>query len=146
MKQGYGDRIKELRLSQNLTLEKFAKKIGTSKATAINYEKNGTIPDISTVGRMVREFGLNSHWLITGKGDMILKEGKEGNDLSRADLIQKLYTGTKIDDNLLEILEAAEEPILRNEMTIAVILAKQKYADYFEKKSKNSGKYNSDKT
>lgn len=134
MKQNYGERIKKLRLSRDLTLEKFAKRIGVSKATVMNYEKNETFPDIATLERMVVEFGAGGHWLITGKGEMFLEKDGEGNGLPRMAAIKKLFPHTKIDGNLLEILEAAGDPILRNEMAIAVILAKQKYQAYFDKK------------
>jgi len=139
MKPNYGERLKDFRRSLGLTLEKFAKTIGVSKATVINYEKNETVPDISTVGKMVSEFGLNVHWLITGESEMFLEKDKGRNGLSPMDLIQKLYPGIKIDDNLLEILEAAADPVFRNEMVIAVILAKQKYREYFADKTKNEG-------
>jgi len=139
MRPTYGERLKNLRRSQGLVLEKFAKILGISKATVINYEKNETIPDIATVGKMMSEFGVDVHWLITGEGEMFLEKGKGGGELSRMDLIKKLYPGTKIDDNFLEILGAVEDPILRNEMAIAVILAKKKYHEYFAGKTQNEG-------
>jgi transcriptional regulator with XRE-family HTH domain len=74
MKSEYGERLKIFRKSLGLSLDKFANRIGVSKATMINYEKGGTIPNIELISRMVTEFNLNFNWLITGKNESMIKK------------------------------------------------------------------------
>ena len=77
------ERVKELRKSLNLTLEKFGKKLGVGKTaiSKIEHGENGVTDQM--VKLMVKEFGVNETWLRTGEGEMFL-------EFDRADAIAKL--------------------------------------------------------
>ena len=64
------ERMKELRKTLGLTLEKFGERVGVSK-TAINKIENGTnnVSDRMLLS-VCKEFNVNDDWLRTGEGEM----------------------------------------------------------------------------
>lgn len=65
-----GERVKQIRLEEGLTLEKFGKRLGVTSATVSRIE-NGIheVTDQMAVA-ICREYGVNEEWLETGKGKM----------------------------------------------------------------------------
>lgn len=64
------DRIKELRKTLGLTLEKFGERIGLKKSTLSLVEnKKGNVTD-QMFKSICREFNVNPDWLQTGEGEM----------------------------------------------------------------------------
>ena len=68
MSNTLGDRIKKLRGS--LTQRQFAEKIGIPATTLGNYEKNKCELNFATIDLFTRTFGINTDWLIFGRGPM----------------------------------------------------------------------------
>lgn len=66
------ERIKEVRKSLGLTLEKFGERIGLKKS-AVSLIENGknSVTD-SNVKAICREFGVDYIWLTTGDGEMFV--------------------------------------------------------------------------
>lgn len=64
------DRIKLVRKNENLTLERFGKRIGISAPACSNIESGKTNPSNQTVLAICREFCVNEEWLRTGNGSM----------------------------------------------------------------------------
>ena len=66
------DRIKELRKTLGLTLEKFGERLGVKRNSVSQWE-NG-INNISDQVRksICREFGVNEEWLLSGSGPMFI--------------------------------------------------------------------------
>lgn len=66
------ERIKEVRKSLGLTLEKFGERIGLKKSAVslIENEKN-SVTD-ANVKAICREFGVDYIWLTTGDGEMFV--------------------------------------------------------------------------
>lgn len=62
------DRIKLVRKENQLTLEKFGKRIGITAASCSNIESGKTNPSGQTILAICREFGVNEEWLRTGEG------------------------------------------------------------------------------
>lgn len=75
-------RIKAVRKSVGLTLEKFGERIGitASSVSAIEVGKNN--PSEQTIRAICREFGVNEIWLRTGAGEMFRPE-EESEELTR---------------------------------------------------------------
>lgn len=66
------ERIRELRKTLNLTMEKFGEKLGVKKNTVSQWE-NGINSITDQMFRSIcREFSVNEEWLRTGKGDMLI--------------------------------------------------------------------------
>lgn len=65
------ERLKEIRLSTNMSQEAFGKKIGIESRAHISSLENGSrnITD-RIVNDVCREFDVNEHWLRTGEGEM----------------------------------------------------------------------------
>lgn len=64
-----GDRIKEIRKSQNLSMEKFGEKIRISKVSVSRIESGINNPSDQTILLICREFDINEEWLKTGQGE-----------------------------------------------------------------------------
>lgn len=157
MKSEYGERLKIFRKSLGLSLDKFANRIGVSKATMINYEKGGTIPNIELISRMVTEFNLNFNWLITGKNESMIKKKDlmsvipclekfdEETITSITETLMELFEtigndkehSLKIKDIplVLEILKALSNRFVMLTISKEIIFAEQEFKDFKSKQS-----------
>lgn len=69
-------RLKELRGTLHLTLEKFGERLGVTKS-AISRIENGTIALTDQMCRSIcREFGVNESWLREGTGEMFVQKSR----------------------------------------------------------------------
>ena len=67
-----GERIKEVRKSLKLTLEKFGEKIGVKKNAISTVENNRNSLSEQMAKSVCREYNVNETWLRTGEGEMFL--------------------------------------------------------------------------
>ena len=67
------NRIKEVRKSTGMTLDKFGECIGIKKSSLSTIESGKTNPSDQTILSICREFGVNEEWLRTGKGEMFIQ-------------------------------------------------------------------------
>lgn len=65
-----GTRIKEIRRSLGLTLEKFGERLGVGKAAISKLEKGERNLTDQMAKSICREFNINEEWLRTGSGKM----------------------------------------------------------------------------
>lgn len=66
-----GERIREIRKANGLTMDAFAKRIGISGGAVSLIESGKTeTPSNQTIVIICREFGVNEIWLRTGEGEM----------------------------------------------------------------------------
>lgn len=68
-----GERIKEIRKSLNLTLEKFGEKIGVTKTAISRIEKGERGCTEQMTKAICREYGVDYIWLTTGDGEMFVE-------------------------------------------------------------------------
>lgn len=68
-----GDRIKYVRNSLGLTLEKFGEKLGVTKTTISRLEKGERSLTEQMTKSICREFGVDYMWLTTGEGEMFVE-------------------------------------------------------------------------
>ena len=68
-----GERIKQVRKDAELTLEKFAERIGIKGPSVSMIERGISNPSQQTISLICREFGVNEDWLRTGAGEMFAK-------------------------------------------------------------------------
>lgn len=66
-------RIKALRKSEGLTLEKFGERIGISNSALSAIETGKNKPSDQTIRSICREFGVREKWLRTGEGSMYVQ-------------------------------------------------------------------------
>ena len=65
-----GERVKELRKSLSLTLEKFGQRIGVGKSTISDIENGRRSLSEHMTKSICREFSVDYIWLTTGEGEM----------------------------------------------------------------------------
>jgi transcriptional regulator with XRE-family HTH domain len=68
-----GKRLKRIRKGLGLTQREFAKSIGISEATLRRYESGQNFPDAGVLERIANKYGVNTHWLVTGRGTIFLR-------------------------------------------------------------------------
>ncbi len=66
------ERIKQIRTSLNLTLEKFGERLGVTKTAISNIEKGNRSVTEQMFKSVCREYNVNPQWLATGEGDMFI--------------------------------------------------------------------------
>ena len=76
-----GERIKELRKSLGLTLEKFGEQLGVTKQTVSRIENGVNNLTEQMIKSICREFNVNEEWLRDGTGDM---EANKPDDFTSA--------------------------------------------------------------
>lgn len=118
-----GRRVRELRKSLQLTLEKFGKPLGVGK-TAISKIENGenNLTD-QMILAICREYNVDENWLRTGEGEMFKKLNrqqelaqltatlfKEEEDSFKSRLIMAL---AQLNEKEWELLEEISEKIIK---------------------------------
>ncbi len=63
-------RMKKVRNSRDLSLEKFGESLGITKDTAYNMESERQKVSGDVLALIVKEFDVSANWLLTGDGDM----------------------------------------------------------------------------
>lgn len=116
------ERIKEVRKSLGLTLDKFGERIGLKKS-AVSLIENGknSVTD-SNIKAICREFGVDYIWLTTGDGEMFVE-----TDDDFIERIDRIMLGE--DDarkNLFKaLLDASDEDIAAFQRIIDLFASKK---------------------
>ena len=66
------ERVKEVRKSLGLTLEKFGERIGVTRGSMSNIENGNRNLTKQMTKSICREFGVDYIWLTTGEGEMFV--------------------------------------------------------------------------
>lgn len=65
-----GERVKEIRKSLNLTLERFGEKLGVTKVAISNIEKGNRSLTDQMAKAICREYNVSYDYLVDGEGEM----------------------------------------------------------------------------
>ena len=68
-----GERVKEVRKSLGLTLERFGEKLGVGKTAISNIEKGSRNLTEQMTKSICREYGVDYMWLTSGDGEMFVE-------------------------------------------------------------------------
>ena len=116
------ERIKEVRKSLGLTLEKFGERIGLKKSAVSLIENGKNAVTDANVKAICREFGVDYIWLTTGDGEMFVD-----TDDDFIERIDRIMVGE--DDarkNLFKaLLEASDEGIAAFQRIIDLFASKK---------------------
>lgn len=115
-----GERVRAIRKSLGLTLEKFGEKVGVGKTAISNIEKGKRNLTEQMTKSICREFGVDYMWLTTGEGEMFVDTDDDfieridrimvGEDESRKNLFRLMLDLSDDDIAALDrILEKAIE-------------------------------------
>jgi transcriptional regulator with XRE-family HTH domain len=64
-----GERIQLIQKKSGKTLPQFAKSLGVSRHSLINYQKNRTYPDSRFLSTLCELYRVNPTWLLLGEGE-----------------------------------------------------------------------------
>ena len=102
-----GERIKELRKTLSLTLEKFGQRIGVGKSTISDLENCRRSLSEHMTKSICREFSVDYIWLTTGEGEMFVESDDDfferidrimaGENESRKNMIKTLLYASDAD-------------------------------------------------
>ncbi len=86
------DKIKELRIANNLSQTEFAEKIGVSRSSVSAWERGERSPDSKAIYRLCKTFNLDKFYFSDTSGNEI--EFSRSFDISRLNYkgMEKLYT------------------------------------------------------
>lgn len=73
----FGTRLKEVREILGFNQNEFAEKLNLAPQSLVRYEKNKVKPNIEFIEKLTNMFSVNSNWLLTGKGNLIIKDKEE---------------------------------------------------------------------
>ena len=117
-----GERIREVRKTLGLTLEKFGEKIGMKKNSVSQIENGKNSVTEQVVKSICREFNVDYIWLTTGDGEMFVD-----TDDDFIERIDRIMAGE--DDarkNLFKaLLEASDEDIAAFQIIIDLFESKK---------------------
>lgn len=102
-----GERVKELRKTLSLTLEKFGQRIGVGKSTVSDLENGRRSFSEHMTKSICREFSVDYMWLTTGEGEMFIESDDDfferidrimaGENESRKNMIKTLLYASDAD-------------------------------------------------
>lgn len=102
-----GERIKDVRNSLGLTLEKFGEKLGVTKTAISRIEKGERSLTEQMTKSICREFSVDYMWLTTGDGEMFVESDDDfferidcimaGENESRKNMIKALLYASDAD-------------------------------------------------
>lgn len=116
------ERIKEVRKSLGLTLEKFGERIGLKKSAVSLIENGKNAVTDANVKAICREFGVDYIWLTTGDGEMFVDT--DDDFIVRIDRIMVGEDDAR--KNLFKaLLEASDEDIAAFQRIIDLFASKK---------------------
>jgi transcriptional regulator with XRE-family HTH domain len=68
-----GQRVVECRKEKGMTQAELVRQTGLAKQTVLNLEKEYRPPNLGTILRVSKVFGVTLDWLVTGKGPKFRK-------------------------------------------------------------------------
>lgn len=102
-----GERIREVRNTLGLTLEKFGDRLGVTKVAISNIEKGNRNLTEQMTKAICREFNVDYMWLTTGEGEMFVESDDDfferidrimaGENESRKNMIKTLLYASDAD-------------------------------------------------
>lgn len=113
-----GERVKSVRKSLNLTLEKFGDKIGLKKNSLSQIENGHNNLTEANARAICREFNVNEEWLKNGTGEMFDKLSEEEEVAGLVSDILEDGTNNPLFDIILDIIRVFNELSPESQKTI----------------------------
>lgn len=71
----FGERLVKVRESLGFNQSDFAGTIDLAAQSLVRYEKNKVKPSVEFLAKLTNMFNVDSNWVLTGKGDVFIKDG-----------------------------------------------------------------------
>ena len=104
-----GERIKEVRNTLGLTLEKFGNRLGVTKTAISNIEKGNRNLTDQMIISICREFNVNKKWLRTGEGEPFKKLSPDEEIASYVSELLEDGTENPLYEIIIEIMKTYSE-------------------------------------
>lgn len=118
-----GERVKEVRKSLGLTLEKFGARLGVTKQTVSRIENGVNNVTEQMTKAICREFNVDYAWITTGEGEMFVDSDEDF--LARIDAIMLGEDDAR--KNLFKaLLDASDEDIAAFQRIINIAATSEK--------------------
>ena len=117
-----GERIREVRKTLGLTLEKFGEKIGMKKNSVSQIENGKNSVTEQVVKSICREFNVDYIWLTTGDGEMFVDT--DDDFIERIDRIMAGEDDAR-KNHFKALLEASDEDIAAFQRIIDLFASKK---------------------
>lgn len=104
-----GERIKEVRNTLGLTLEKFGNRLGVTKTAISNIEKGNRNLTEQMIISICREFNVNKKWLRTGEGEPFKKLSPDEEIASYVSELLEDGTENPLYEIIIEIMKTYSE-------------------------------------
>jgi len=95
----YSERLEQIREALSISGKDFSEQIGIPYRSYMNY-KNGRTPPVELLGKVVELFKVNAQWMMTGKGEMFVKQ---------ADSTQTVEETEELSEDILDDLPEFDE-------------------------------------
>jgi transcriptional regulator with XRE-family HTH domain len=83
-----GERFRQLRKELGLSQIDLSDKLGVNPSAISQMESGRIRPSLDTMMLLSKNYGINLHWLITGRGDMYENTGEVRKPPAKAQLTQ----------------------------------------------------------
>lgn len=105
-----GERVKQIRKSKGMTLEKFGEKVGVTKQTVSRIENGVNALTEQMLLSICREFEVNETWLRNGEGEMF-KERSPSEEVGYyvEELLEYDGNGNPFYDMIIEMMKKYSE-------------------------------------
>jgi len=110
-----GGRITTIRLSYGLKQAEFCDMIGISKGNLSDLENNRYKPSYQAIVKIIDNFKVNPHWLLSGKGDIFENEPVRGESDEFADFaaVFRLCDNSKSIMQDIKVIKGINESALK---------------------------------
>lgn len=119
-----GDRVRELRKTLGLTLERFGDPLGVKKAAISNIENGSRNLTDQMIASICREYGVNEEWLRSGNGEMFVPMDRDeqiskfaGELIKEDDSFKKrlIEAFSKLNEKEWELLEEIAKKLIKRD-------------------------------
>lgn len=119
-----GDRVRELRKTLGLTLERFGDPLGVKKAAISNIENGSRNLTDQMIASICREYGVNEEWLRSGNGEMFVPMDRDeqiskfaGELIKEDDSFKKrlIEALSKLNEKEWELLEEIAKKLIKRD-------------------------------
>ena len=108
----FGDRLRELRLTNDLSMEKFGKIINASSSRISDWETGKNDPSSNFVVEISKKFGVSTDWLLKGgEREKHIYEKSETEDIFFNDKWESTYQSNNYDSFIATTAKLTEENI-----------------------------------
>lgn len=112
----FGERIRTERLKRNLSLDKLAEDLGTTKQSLSRYENNQREPKLFTLTQLADYFNCSADYLL-GRTDnregIIIKEVIQGHDIE-VEVDKSVYPNVVPKEDIMKALDLIKSTLDQN--------------------------------